>query len=134
MKLKFLVQKINWSIIKLKFKKINKKIFLRSNSPRNRINIFLDDSRKLHEIDCRKKDLQKKSRRLNKDFSKNASKNTKKVKMEYKGINEALMKLLESCDEILLDRKDEGNRSHRKKIIKDINQLMDRNDKAISFL
>ena len=54
--------------------------------------------------------------------------------MEYKGINEALMKLLESCDEILLDRKDEGNRSHRKKIIKDINQLMDRNDKAISFL
>ena len=110
------------------------KNILRSNSPRNRINIFLDDSRKLHEIDCRKKDLQKKSRRLNKDFSKNASKNTKKVKMEYKGINEALMKLLESCDEILLDRKDEGNRSHRKKIIKDINQLMDRNDKAISFL
>ena len=103
-------------------------------SPPNRINIFLDDSRKLHEIESDKKELQRKARRLNKDFSKNALKNPKKVKMEYRGINERLLKLLETCDAVELDKKDEQNRKHRKKLVKDIQQLLDRNDKAVSFL
>jgi len=106
----------------------------RSRSPPNRINIFLDDSRKLHEIESDKKELQRKARRLNKDFSKNALKNPKKMKLEYRSINERLLKLLETCDAVELDKKDEQNRKHRKKIVKDIQQLLDRNDKAVSFL
>ena len=44
------------------------------------------------------------------------------------------MKLLEACDAVELDPKDIQNRADRKKIIKDSQKLLDRNDKAISFL
>ena len=52
----------------------------------------------------------------------------------FRGINEALMKLLEACDAVELDPRDIQNRADRKKIIKDSQKLLDRNDKAISFL
>jgi len=102
--------------------------------PRNRVNIFLEDTRKLHEIRENFEDLKRKSRRLNKEFTKREDKNSKKLSKSYKGINEDIMKLLESCDAVELDSKDMMNRADRKKLIKDAQKLLDRNDKALSFL
>ena len=44
------------------------------------------------------------------------------------------MKLQESCDALELDTKDTQNRADRKKLIKNAQKLLDRNDKALSFL
>lgn len=108
----------------------------RSRSPqRNRINIFLDDTRRLHDLESERKELQKRARKLNKDFAKNSAlKDKKSIGKEYQLINIHLEKLLIKCDGVNLDQKDDSNRKYRKNIIKDIQNLLERNDKSLSFL
>ena len=74
-------------------------------------------------------------KRLNKNLSKIIiSKETGKARKEFLTINEEFERLLEKCDAVQLDQKDHNNRSKRKYLIKDIQKLLDRNDKAMSFL
>ena len=58
----------------------------------------------------------------------------KKLKRAFLAINEEFERILEKCDSLDLDRKDEQNRAKRKRLIKDVQHLLDRNDKAMSFL
>jgi len=106
----------------------------RSNE-RQKINIFLDDARELHDIEDDKNQIQRKMKRMHANVSRLIiSKQTKTAKKEFLGINEELERILERCDGVQLDPKDENNRKHRKKLIKDTQKLLDRNDKAMSFL
>ena len=52
--------------------------------PKNRVNIFLEDSRQIHDLQERFQDLKQKSRRLNKEFTKREDKNSKKLCKSYK--------------------------------------------------
>ena len=58
----------------------------------------------------------------------------KKLKKLLLGMNEQFEQVLEKCDALDLDQKDEQNRKHRKTIIKSVQTLLERNDKVISFL
>ena len=106
----------------------------RSNE-RQKINIFLDDARELHDIEDDKNQIQRKMKRMHANVSRLIiSKQTKTAKKEFLGINEELERILERCDGVQLDPKDENNRKHRKKLIKDTQKLLDRNDKGISSI
>jgi hypothetical protein len=89
----------------------------------------------LHDLESERKELQKRARKLNKDFAKNSAlKDKKSIGKEYQLINIHLEKLLIKCDGVNLDQKDDSNRKYRKNIIKDIQNLLERNDKSLSFL
>merc|ERR1711962_1451106 len=106
----------------------------RSNE-RQKINIFLDDARELHDIEDDKNQIQRRMKRMHANVSRLIiSKQTKTAKKEFLGINEELERILERCDGVQLDPKDENNRKHRKKLIKDTQKLLDRNDKGIGSL
>ena len=106
----------------------------RSNE-RQKVNIFLDDARELHDIEDDKNQIQRRMKRMHANVSRLIiSKQTKTAKKEFLGINEELERILERCDGVQLDPKDENNRKHRKKLIKDTQKLLDRNDKGMSPL
>ena len=95
----------------------------------------MDDARELHDIEDDKNQIQRKMKRMHANVSRLIiSKQTKTAKKEFLGINEELERILERCDGVQLDPKDENNRKHRKKLIKDTQKLLDRNDKGISSI
>jgi len=109
----------------------------RSRSPINsqpRVNIFLDDARALHDVDDDKERLKRQMKRLHSQVSSVAKKDARKVRRSFLAINEEFERLLVRCDSLQLDQKDELNRKHRKQVIRDVQLLLERNDKAMSFL
>ena len=91
----------------------------------------MDDARELHDIEDDKNQIQRKMKRMHANVSRLIiSKQVKSAKKEFLGINEELERILERCDGVQLDPKDENNRKHRKKLIKDTQKLLDRNDKG----
>ena len=95
----------------------------------------MDDARELHDIEDDKNQIQRKMKRMHANVSRLIiSKQVKSAKKEFLGINEELERILERCDGVQLDPKDENNRKHRKKLIKDTQKLLDRNDKGMSPL
>ena len=95
----------------------------------------MDDARELHDIEDDKNQIQRRMKRMHANVSRLIiSKQIKTAKKEFLGINEELERILERCDGVQLDPKDENNRKHRKKLIKDTQKLLDRNDKGMSPL
>jgi hypothetical protein len=95
----------------------------------------IDPYEKLQDIEGRRKEILRKSQKLNKKNAKNLIGNELKVvKMQYLGINDMLEKLMVECDKVPLDKDDEKNRGFRKQIVTDVHRILEATDKKLSFM